>query len=210
MIKVSPFQNIFTRFLLVGSFVVFGAGAAVPASGGVWWATKEKAARWIVNHPEGWTFATTAFIVSMVMCIAGLAVFSEYFLADEAQILGKAGFYVFLTGGLLWIIIMGFRLGVTPMGAEILVENGALPDYVTSLSQWESALFDIFSIAPFLASSIFGLALLKSRSFSNGLGWFSVAYGILGVVARPIPIMVLVVPLVLGITPYPDLLGDLK
>jgi hypothetical protein len=203
MIETTPFQKFLTRFLLIGSFAAFAIGAASPAFGGVWTGTREEGAQWIVAHPGGWAFTTTAFIVSLVMCIAGLAIFSEYFLAGDAQFLGKTGFYVYLTGALLWIITMGFRLSVIPLGAEILVENGALPEYLTPLSQWETALFDIFNTAAFLASSIFGLALLKSRDFSNWLGGVAVAYGILGVIFSPIPIMVLVIPLILGVSPLP-------
>lgn len=197
---MKPFQIWFTRFLLVGSFIVFAAGAAVPASGGVWTATQEEAARWIVAHPGGWAFATTAFIVSIVMCNAGLALFAEHFLQGDAQFLGKAGFYVYLTGALMWILVMGYRLGVIPVGAEFLVENGEVPEFFTPVSLWESAFFDMFETATFLASSIFGLALLKGRGGSNVLGWFAVAYGIFGIVAGSIPIMVLVVPMTLGLS----------
>lgn len=197
--SVPSFQKIITSILLVGSFVVFAAGAAVPAFGGVWSASDEEAARWIASHPGGWSFATTAFITSIVMVVAGLAVFTDIFLKGDTKLLGKVGFYSYFIGGIALIIIMAFRLSVVPLGAELLVETGVQPDYLNPFDLLTNKLFDIFNVTTFVASSIFGLALLKSPEYSNGVGWFAIAYGIFGVFTSPIPIMVLVVPLLLGI-----------
>lgn len=208
MNRATSFQQTIASFLLVGSFIVFAAGAAVPAFGGVWSASDEEAAPWIASHPGGWTFATTAFITSMVMVIAGLAVFTDIFLNGDAKFLGKVGFYSYMIGGIALIIIMAFRLSVVPMGAEILVETGAQPDYLAPFNLLTNKLFDILNVTTFVASSIFGLALLKSPEYSNGVGWFAVAYGIFGVFSSPIPIMILVVPLLLGIIPLIEKLNE--
>jgi hypothetical protein len=101
---------------------------------------------------------------------------------------------------------VAFRLSLAPWAAQILVETASLPDSFTPLSLLESTLFDIFMLSTFLASSLYGLALLVSRRFPSAIAWFSILYGLLGALSYaltggPIPIMVLVVPLVLGISP---------
>ena len=202
-------NQILTRFLLIGSAVVFAAGAAVPAVDNFWGMASDEAAKWIAANPGRWIFSSVAFIVSLLLCVAGLAVFNEY-LQEDAQPLAKIGFYTFLTGALFWIIVMGFRLSIEPWAARIFVETASAPESFAPFDLLQSKFYDIFMVAAFLASSVYGLALLRSPQFPNSVGWFSVGYGILMAAAHvvssgPIPVMVLVVPLVLGMLPYPDL-----
>ncbi len=209
MNEITSFHRALTRFLLFSSFVVFAAGAAVPALGNFWGMSLDEGLRWIAANPGGWAFSSSAFITSLILCISGLAVFNQFFQYGEAQLLTKIGFYLFLIGSLLWIISMGFRLSIAPWAAKLLIETSALPDSFVPLSLLESMLHDIFMISTFLASSIYGLALLKSRKFPNSVGWFSVVYGLFGaayyaISGGPIPIMVLVVPFFLGMSPLPD------
>lgn len=208
MNDLSAIHPALTRVLLVGSFAVFAAGATPPALGGVWNAPLEAGLEWIANYPGRWAFSAIAFIFSLILCVAGLAIFNDFLQARPAQILSKIGFYTFLIGALLWIISMGFRLSVIPWAAQILAETSSLPDAFEPLRLLETKLHDIFMVSTFLASSVYGLALLASPKFASGLGWFSVVYGLgaaaLFVISRgPIPIMVLVVPLILGLSPLP-------
>ena len=209
MNELTSFHQVLTRFLLIGSFIVFAAGATLPALGGVWGMSLDEALRWIAAHPGEWAFSSISFIVSLILCVAGLAIFNQYFPFGKAQLLTQIGFYTFLIGALLWIIVMGFRLSLAPWAAQILAETSSLPDAFTPLHLLESKLFDIFMVSAFLASSIYGLALLGSPQFSNGLAWFSVIFGLFGALSSaiwggPIPIMALVVPLVLGLSPLPS------
>lgn len=183
--------------------MAFAVGAVIPGLDGFWGMSDEEGARWIVNHPGSWQFTSIAFIASLVMCIIGLAIFTDTILKDEAQVLGKIGFYAFFIGGIFWVINMGFRLSVLPYTARILVETGAVPEYLIPLRLWEAILSRIFKVLTFLASSIYGLALLRSGKFSGILGWFAIGYGIYGVLFDPIPITVLVVPLALGLSNLP-------
>lgn len=169
----------------------------------------EEGLHWIATHQVEWAFSSIAFILSLILCVAGLAIFNQFFQLGEAQFIIKIAFYTFLIGAIFRIITMGIRLRIGPWAAQIFSETALLPDSFTPLSLLESAFFDIFMLSTFMASSIYGFALLNSAQFPNGLGWFSVAYGLFGVVSYAIsggliPIMVLAVPLVLGMAPLPS------
>ena len=209
MNEMTSFHLVLTRSLLIGSCVVFAAGAAGPVLGN--WVNMSfgKGLMWIAAHPTAWAFSAILLAISLILCVAGLAVFNDYFQFSEARLLAKIGFFTYLIGSIFWILVMGFRLSVSPWAAQILGETSSLPETFTPLNLLQSTLYDIFMISTFLASSIYGLALLKAKQFPNALGWFSLVYGLLAAVSfaingGPIPIMVLVVPLVLGIAPYPD------
>lgn len=207
MNEVACFHRTLTRSLLLGSAVVFAAGAAIPALGNFWGMSLEEGLVWIAANPGKWAFSSIAFIASLILCVAGLAIFNQLFQFSEAQPLSKIGFYTFLIGAILWIIVMGFHLSLGPWAAKIFVETSSLPDSFTPLSLLESSLFDILMVSTFLASSIYGIVLLKAQGFPNSLGWFSLVYGLFGAAAYaitggPIPGMVLVVPLALGLSPY--------
>lgn len=209
MIEITSFHRALTRFLLIGSGVVFAVGATVPALEGFWGMSLEDGARWIAANPNKWAFSSVLFITSLILCSNGLAIFNEYFQFGEARLLAKIGFITFLIGSLFWIMDMGFRLSTESWAAQIFVETSSAPDSFTPLRLLQSTFFDIFMISTFLASSIYGFALLKSQQSSKVLGWFAVGYGLFGAIAHaipggPIPGMVLVVPLALGLSPYPN------
>jgi hypothetical protein len=204
------FHQVFTRSLLAGSFVVFVIGAIGLVLGNWVAMSYEEGLGWIAAHPTTWTWSTILLAASLILCVAGLAVFNDYFQFGEARPLAKFGFVTFLFGALFWILAMGFRLSIDPWAAQILVEISSLPTTLTPLCLSRSVLHDIYMFSTFLASSIYGVALLKSPQFPNGLGWFAVGYGLVGATAEaisggPIPGMALIVPLILGLSPLPPL-----
>ena len=168
MNKTNSFQQVFTRILLIGSFVVFAAGAALPAFDNYWGMSLDEGLDWIADNPGKWAFSSIFFIASLVLCVAGLAIFNEFFRSRGAQPLAKIAFTTYLIGAIFWIITMGFRLSIGPWAAQIFRETSALPDSFTPLGLLESAFFDIFMLSTFSASSIYGFALLKSPQFANG------------------------------------------
>lgn len=205
--RTVSFHQLMTRILLIGSFIVFAAGATGPALGGFWGMSLEDGARWIAANPGTWTVSTILFIVSLFLCVSGLAGFNDSVQRGEAHLLAKAGFLTFSVGALFWIMDMSFRLSVELWAARIFVETSTFPNSYTPLRLLQSTLGHMFMVSTLLASSVYGLALLRSPQFPRSLGWFALGYGLLvaasyAVTRGPIPIMVLVVPLVLGMSPF--------
>lgn len=203
-------HQVLTRCLLIGSFVVFAIGASVPALNNFWGMTTKEGLLWIAANPGKWSFSSISFIFSLMMAVAGLVLFNQTRHSDGAQLFTCIGFFLFFTGAIFWILNMGFRLSIAPWAAKILVETSVLPDSFIPLRLLETKLYDIFMVSTFLASSIYGLALLNSTQFTKGVGWFSIVYGLVAAFSfvawrAPIPIMTLVVPLLLGTIPYPVL-----
>lgn len=211
MDEISSLHCLLTKVLLIGSFIVFAAGATGPALGGFWGMSLEDGAHWIAAHPGTWALSGILFIVSLFMCVSGLAIFNEALQTVDAQLLARIGLVIYLIGSLFWIIDIGFRLSVELWAARIFAETSSFPESFTPLRILQSRLSDIFMISTFIASAIYGLSLLKSSQFPISVGWFSVVYGLFMAAAYaltggPIPIMVLVVPLILGlISPCPSL-----
>jgi hypothetical protein len=202
------FHQALTRLLLVGSVVVFAAGAIGLVLGNWVTVSYEEGLRWIAANSGIWALSTILLAISLILCAAGLAAFNDFFQSGEARLLARFGFVTFFVGVLFWILAMGFRLSIDPWAAQILVETSSLPDSLTPLRLLRSVLHDIYMYSTFLGSSIYGLALLKSQDFPNGIGWFALGYGLVGTIAEaisggPIPGMPLIVPFVLGLSPLP-------
>lgn len=203
-------DQMLTRGLLVGGFLTFVAGALGLVLSNWVSMPYEDGLRWLAAHSTSWTISTVLLAVSLVLCSAGLAAFNEYFPLGGARLLAKAGFITFFVGSLSWVLAMGYRLSVDPWAAQILVESSQLPDALTPLRALDSVLHDIFMFSTLLGSAIYGLALIRSPLFSSALGWFALGYGLVVAVSEaltsgPIPGMALIVPLILGMSPLPDL-----
>lgn len=204
------FHQLFTRLLLIGSFVVFVAGAIGLVVGNWVSMSYEEGLPWIAAHPTTWTLSTILLAASLILCAGGLGVFNDYLPSGEARPLARLGFVTFLVGAIFWVLAMGFRLSIEAWAAQIFVESSSLPDSLTPLRMLQLTLDKVFMFASFLGSAIYGLALLKSPHFPSVLGWFAVGYGLVGATAEaisggPIPGMALIVPLILGLSPLPNL-----
>lgn len=203
-------DQLLTRGLLLGGFMVFVLGAIAYVSGGWVTLSYEEGLRQVAAKFGLWSFSSICLAVSLILTVAGLALFNEYFSLDGAKMLAIVGFVVFFIGALAWLLAMGYRLSVDTWAAQIMAETTSLPPSLAPLRRLESVMHDMFMYSTLAGSAIYGLALLKSGRFPSAVGWFAVTYGSFMVIwealsAGPIPAMALIVPLVLGLAPLPEL-----
>ena len=205
--EISTIHGLLTRVLLTGSFVIFAAGASLPAAGGFWGMSFTEGLKWVAENPGRWTMTNVLFIISFLACIAGLALLNQLVEAGTVRAIANAGFAIFLLGTVFWLIDLGFRLAFEPWAAG-LAGAGDLPDVVQGLRLLQTTFFGFFMALAFLGGAVYGAALITSPSFSGAAGWFLLAYNVFFgwlfvTTGGPIPIMVLVGPLVLALVPYP-------
>lgn len=203
-------DHLLTRALLIGGFIVFVAGASGLVLGQWVVMSYEEGLQWTAAHPKSWMASNALLAASVVLMAAGLGVFNEYFPGGGVRMLAHFGFVTFFVGAVCWVLAMALRLSVEPWAAQFLVEARPMPASATALRGLESVLHAAFMYCALTASSIYGLALLGSPRFGNAAGWFAVAYGSIIAIwealnAGPIPGMALIVPLVLGLLPLPEL-----
>ena len=199
---------ILTRTLLIGSFLIFAAGASIPAGSGFWGMSFIEGLNWVAAHPGHWTLTNVLFIISFLSGLAGLVLFNQYTEPGTVRAIANIGFTIFLIGSIFWLIELGFRLRFEPWAASLISDGAELPDIVFGLRQLQNIFFNLFMSVAFLGAAVYGAALILSPSFTNAAGWFLAGYNLFfGVVfvttGGPIPIMVLVGPLVLGLIAYP-------
>ncbi len=208
MVEIATYHHTLTRILLVGSFLIFAIGASIPAVDGFWGLPFEEGLRWVAANPGRWFLTNILFLFSFLACLSGLGLFNQLLQAGTVRSLASVGFSIFLIGTIFWLIDLGFRLSFEPWAARITSNSTEPSDIIAGLHHLQGTFFDFFMVLTFLGSVIYGIVLVQSTSFSNTAGWFSIAYSMVFGIAYvttggPIPIMVLVVPLILGILPYP-------
>lgn len=206
--EISIYHNILTRVLLIGSFLIFAAGASIPAADGFWGLSFEEGLDWVASNPGRWSLTNILFIVSFLSCLSGLAFFNQHIQEGTARSIAITGFGFFLIGAVFWFIDLSFRLGFEPWAARLLKDTAEYNEIVSGLHRLQTTFFNLFMEITFLGSAVYGVVLVHSPSFSSAAGWFAIAYSLLlGLwflaTGGPIPIMVLVVPLILGLIGYP-------
>jgi hypothetical protein len=135
----------------------------------------------IGQHKLNWYIIHGAFLLGVIVTVAGIALFCHTLLLNGGQttytVLG-ATFFVF--GSVFWIINIAFRLTVTVWAADQLTANGVLDDTFKTWMQWSGLLFSIYMVLAYASIGFIGLA---ARDFlPDWVSWFVIIFGFGGIV----------------------------
>lgn len=107
----------------------------------------------------------------------------------------------------LWVTTAAFRITITTWSAEQLAASSQVPAFFPPLHRWNNFVVVIFMMLAYAATALYGLEALRSGALPKGVAWFALVFGGAGVLLRPAgvlffepPLMVELVPLVLGIS----------
>lgn len=196
---------------LVAGTVIFFVGVSVPIFSGlslrVWSAPLQEYLELIAAHQMAWMWTNSGIVVGVLLTAVGLGGLTT--LLDQAgdRVLPRAGLIFFVLGVTFWVVELAFRLSVTVWAAEKTVSIGAPPPFFEPLQRWVGVLFFIYMVLAYLATAVYGGALLQAELLPNWMGWVALGVGIFGAISFgtnlptifSIPAGVQLVPLLIGI-----------
>jgi hypothetical protein len=193
--------------LIVGT-VLFWLGAFYFPIARAWTArTVEAHLAVVAEHRLGWLFSNGMMAAGGLLSGMALAVLGEHLYRSGSSRSVVAGVGLWVACSVLWLLVCCFRMTVTAWAGEQLAVTGQVPGLFAALHRFNNFVLVVFMMLAYAATALYGLEALRSGAFPRSVSWFALVFGVLGFVLRPTgvvifepPLMVELVPLVLGIT----------
>jgi hypothetical protein len=193
---------------LITGTVLFWLGAFYFPIGRAWTArTVEAHLAVVADHRLGWLFSNGMMAAGGLLSAMALAVLGEhlYRSGNSKSVIAAAGLWV--AGSVLWLLVCCFRLTVTAWAGEQLASTAQVPGLFAALHRFNNFVLVVFMMLAYAATALYGLEALRSGALPRAVSWFALVFGALGFILRPAgvlifepPLMVELVPLVMGIT----------
>ena len=136
--------------------------------------------------------------------MVGLAILSGVLHSEGERTWSVAAASLFGVATILWLVNIGFRVGVAPWAASELSRTGEVPPVYLATQGWMGLLFAAFMVMAYCAMAVYGVALLRTPVVARWAAWTATCFGIVAVpgLATPLfqpPLMVFVAPFVIGL-----------
>jgi hypothetical protein len=211
--------------VLVAGALLAIAGASVPALSRerVWMLPLDDYLRVIADHTRAWRLHAWLFLGGAVLTAIGLfllagpgfsaaAAGGRTGATDPAWLLAGAVAYAF--AAVAWSASLAFRIGPVVSAALAHRAAGQVPNGYETLSDWSTALYEIYMVVGYLATAGVALGVAVAGLVPAWLGWACVAFGIVGATSfgfsvprvagmrspLELPVLVHVVPLAIGLS----------
>lgn len=150
-----------------------------------------------------WT--SIGFFVSELIFLSGMMYLSKE-LEKNAFGPHKVGFLLMLTGGVLWLFHLSFRVTVMVWAADLRSESGVIPDSFEMMLQLSGSLYVAYMALTYLGFIGYGLSLLRTELLPRWLAHTTLLFGIstpllfaFGLGPFRMPIAIQVIPWLIGI-----------
>ena len=184
---------------LVGG-LVFAVGASSPPWE-QWSAPLLRALEVIAAHRSAWYWIHACFASGVVLTILGFTAFAAAMASDpRGALLTTLIRSAYLTGAVLWLVNIGFRVTVQVWAAAEVARGGSLAPGYEASQQWVNALFGCYMVLGYLSGAGVGWVILRTALLPRWVGWFAIAFGLSagGVVGASIPALVHLPLMVVG------------
>jgi hypothetical protein len=177
-------QRRFTGITLIVGCLLALVGASMPLAdpkGNLIWLLPTRG--WLLvifTHPLLWQWDSWLFFGGIVVTLLGLAMLTIILRSAGDHMIAPLGLIAFLSGTILWVIQLAFRLSVYPWAAQETARTTVLPDFFVPLTLWIQALFVFYTIFAFSALIAYGGALLATRVLPHWVGWLAIVYSLAG------------------------------
>lgn len=205
--------------VFLAGVVAFGIGVDIPGRAGMdrsvfGTASTEKYLEIIGSNRRAWRRSAAWLGAGTLLNMLGFGLLAVLLSDAGGPLLSAAATLIFVTGGLFMVMGMGFRMGVEPLAAKALAETAAVPDWFEAMQGWNTTLGLMYMLLGYVATVLFGGALLQTALLPAWLGWVSLVLGVAGGLSiltglprypgtdysvAAVPAWVHVMPLVIGI-----------
>jgi hypothetical protein len=161
----------------------------------------------IAANRAAWLWTNGGIVVGVLLTAVGLSGLTALLREAGEGLLGQTGLLLFALGVTFWVIELAFRLSVTVWAAEETANTGSPPAFFEPLHRWVGTLFFVYMVLAYLATAVYGGALLQTGLLPTWVGWVTLGAGLLGalsfVTGLPtifsIPAGVHLAPLLIGV-----------
>ena len=170
-------------FLL--AVVAFGYGVSIPRRAGMGprvfgTASTQEYLEIIGSSPPAWRRSAAWIAVGSLFNLLGFGLLTVLLRQAGDYLLNEAGLLMFLMGILFIVMVMAFRIGVETLAAKAVAETDAVPDWFEAMQAWDTTLGLIYMVLGYVATGLFGWAILQTALLPAWIGWVSVVLGIAG------------------------------
>lgn len=144
------------------------------------------------------------FVVAWIVQLLGLSLLTRLLMHAGNEQLAILAFTLSLVATILAILYSTFRIGVELWAAQEAAEAGSVPTVLEPLQAWANGFFGVAERLHFLATSGFGLGILRTRLVARWVGWLAIGWSVLwllgGLGGNVPPGTPLIMPVVIGFT----------
>lgn len=160
----------------------------------------------IAAGPRWWLAVNLTFAVGIIVTTMGLTLLAA--LMGEAGDVGFAelGLVIFLMAATLWLAQMIFNLSMATWAADETRRTGVVPPTAEAWPRGLERLVHTYMVLAYVATTLFGVAILTSRLLDAWSGWVAVAAGVAGAASvlltgprLAIPLLIHIVPAAIGL-----------
>jgi hypothetical protein len=196
-----------TGLVLIAGTVIFWSGAFYVPLGRAYIArTLEEHLRVIADNRLGWLVSSGLMAGGGLLSTLALVALGAHLYQSGAGLKVTAGVALWILSSALWLAAISFRVTVTAWSAGQFGATSQVPAFFPALHRWNNLVIVLYMILAYAATALYGLGTLHTDVFSKKVAWFTLIFGLLGTLLRPVgvilfepPLMVELVPLVLGI-----------
>ena len=196
---------------LTAGAVIFCAGVSIPLFSGlgvrVWNAPLPEHLERIASNRSAWLWTNRGIVAGVLLTAVGLGGLTALLREAGDRLLGQTGLLLFALGVTFWVVELAFRLSVTVWAAETASSSVAPPAFFEPLQRWMGTLFFLYMLLAYLATAVYGSALLQTALLPAWVGWVMLGAGLFGALSFAtglptlfsIPAGVQLAPLLIGI-----------
>lgn len=171
--------------LLITSFIAFSIGVATPNYSGltneVWNLPHNiKHLAIIRNHTRAWRWARSWTIGSALFSALGVLNLFSISRTAEDRFVSGAALLLMASSAILWIVGMGFQIGLEPQAAMQTKDVTEIPDWFRPVETWAVTLLLLSLLFGYLGTALIGWLILQMDLAAYWVGAFSIAIGVGG------------------------------
>lgn len=205
-IKLNPVATITSILLIVGAACTFISATTFPT-------TNLDA---IYSNKFGHYWTSIGFFISQLIFLSGMTYMNGCIKkSDQRTRIHKTGYLLVVSGGILWLIHLTFRITAMVWAADEKAASGIVHKFYEATELWAGSLYVSYMILTYFGIALYGIAFKKSGVLPAWFGTSTIVFGILattlfavGVGPFGMPIMIQLAPWLAGIFLLKSIRGD--
>jgi hypothetical protein len=157
----------------------------------------------IARHTAAYLLGFRIVLIGWIAAVLGYVMLTILLRDSGDSVISTLAVVLFLVGIISVIGFWALHLPVTLLAAEETARTTRVPEYYESLQRAADTFIGIYNLLTLLATAGFGWALLRTSFLPGWVGWMTLGWGVLWVLAflknsEGIPLLPMVMPIVIG------------
>lgn len=161
----------------------------------------------IFSDKFGHYWTSIGFFISELFFLSGMTYLGTYIeKSDGKSSIHKIGYLLIISGGILWLIHLSFRVTAMVWAADEKASSGVVHNFYEATELWASSLYVCYMVLTYLGVALYGIALKKSGFLPKWLTRSTILFGfsasvlfVSGIGPFGMPIIIQLAPWLIGI-----------